>query len=60
MNCCMVMCSGVSEKDLEEKRLKIPREMYTDVKDHLSHGGSPNKENENGITLVNKQILKKS
>nr|XP_022343398.1 unconventional myosin-XVI-like isoform X4 [Crassostrea virginica] len=43
---------GVSEKDLEEKRLKIPREMYTDVKDHLSHGGSPNKENENGITLL--------
>ena len=56
----MVLCSGVSEKDLEEKRLKIPGEMYTDVKDHLSHGGSPNKENENGITLVNKQILKKS
>lgn len=44
--------SGLSEKDLQEVRLKVPLEMFTEVKDHLSHGGNPNKENENGITLV--------
>lgn len=44
--------SGISEKDLQEVRLKVPLEMFTEVKDHLSHGGNPNKENENGITLV--------
>lgn len=32
--------------------MKVPLEMFTEVKDHLSHGGNPNKENENGITLV--------
>lgn len=46
------MQSGISEKDLQEIRLKVPLEMYAEVKDHLSYGGNPNKENENGITLV--------
>lgn len=32
--------------------MKVPLEMYAEVKDHLSHGGNPNKENENGITLL--------
>ncbi|XP_056005733.1 unconventional myosin-XVI-like isoform X5 [Ostrea edulis] len=43
---------GVNEKHLEGIRLKIPREMFNNVKDHLSQGGSPNKGNEDGVTLL--------
>lgn len=44
--------TGIDDAKKKEIQFSRPRQMYNDIQDLLTNGGSPNKVNDNGVSLV--------